>query len=983
VIYRFGEFEIDTRLYEMRRGGKPCHVEPQVFDVLAYLVRHADRVVGKNELLDTIWPEGYVSEATLSGRVMAARKALGDSGREQRYIKTVHGRGFRFVAPVSQHEETVDPGAPDFRMTSAAPASREPIPNPEPSGPVGRESELDYLDGLLAQAAAGKRTVLLVTGEAGIGKTTLVNAYIDRVRSRVPAWIGQGECIEHHDVAEAYKPVLDALSRISRGVDGGRVVELMARIAPGWLVQLPWLVDDSTLADLQRRTVGATRDRMLREFVEFVEALGEDRSVVLVLEDLHWSDLSTLDLISWIAHRREPARLMVIGSYRPSEVRGESHPLDALQHELRVRGLCSELALPFLTPGAVETYLHQRFAGASFSTDLASHLFQRTDGNPLFVTRVVDAWVSEGLVFQTGEQWGMAAKLEQLTSVVPASLADMIAAQAERLSPRHRNLLEAASVAGTSFCAAAVAAAMEEDDDEVEAACEHLSRQESFIAENGAVDWPDGTLTARYIFTHSLYREVLYRQLAPARRAGLHRKLGNRLKAAHGAHAGEHAVELAMHFTEGRDVDQALAYLQIAAQRAVLLGAHRDAIRHIEVALKLLDRVQDKQRRVHDEITLQSLVAMARMATEGFGSASAGAAYAKALELAAQLDDPNRTTPVIFSFVALRTFQGQHAAAAQLLERVELPQRHAPPLIIPYHALCACSEFHQGAFTEAEEHGRLGFELYEEVMHEPDTRFALLGEDPGLSCKEWSSLALGYLGYPDQALSRLQSLVRTAEEPGRGFGLAAARNYAARLHQLRLEFDATRTEAALAVDLATEHGYAYHRAVGHMLHGWATAAVGDGPAGLEEIQSGIDAHRGTGAELDRPYFLGLLADALARSGQVREGLSTVAMALAHIPRQGYFYEAELRRLRGELLLHITPHDTAVAESEFRAAMDVARSQQARLLELRAATNLAHVLCARGQQESARSVLMPALDWFHESVQLADLKAARALLDTLG
>jgi adenylate cyclase len=524
---------------------------------------------------------------------------------------------------------------------------------------------------------------------------------------------------------------------------------------------------------------------------------------------------------------------------------------------------------------------------------------------------------------------------------------------------------------------------VEADDDEVEAACGDLSRQTSFIGEDGAVEWPDSTLTARYAFTHGLYREVLYRQLSPGRRAGLHRELGNRLKTAYGAQASEHAVELAEHFTAGRDVHQALVYLQIAAQRAMLRGAHRDALRHIEVALKLLERAPEGPQRVHDEITLRSLVGTALVATEGFGSSGAEAAYAKALELAAQLQDLDRATPVILSYVALRVFQGRHAAAAALLERVELPQLHDPPLIVPYHALCACSSFHDGAFAEAEAHGRAGLELYEQVMHGPDTRYALLGEDPGLGCKEWSSLALGFLGYPDEALARVQSLVRTAEEPGRGFCLAAARTYAARLHQLRLEFSATRTQAALAMDLATEHGNAYHRAVGLIVHGWATAALGEGPAGIDEIRRGIDAHRGTGAELDRPYFLGLLADAHARSGQAHDGLSPVEAALADIPPQGYFYEAELHRLRGELLLRITPPDPAAAESEFRTAMDVARRQQARFLELRAATDLARLLQARGERQPARSLLLPTLDWFREGMQLQDLKTARAVLDLLG
>ncbi|HEU4900725.1 MAG TPA: AAA family ATPase, partial [Actinomycetota bacterium] len=360
MIYRFGDCELDDRRYELRRGGVPCHLEPQVLEVLAYLVRHRDRVVPRTELLDEIWGSRFVTDSALASRVKAARRAVGDNGRDQAVIRTVHGRGYQFLAPVQERAPEagagsgVDTGSPpagtevaEALLPGSGGALRGPAPPPgvSPAGvvPVGREAELRRLEQLYGLAEQGRPQVVFVTGEPGIGKSTLVEAFAGDVERRLAGRVARGQCLEQRGAPEPYLPVFDALGRLCR--DDGEALALLSRLAPTWLVQMPALVGPGDRADLERRALGGTTERMLREAAEVLEAVASDRPLVLVLEDLHWADPSTVDLLAWLARRGPPARLVVAGTYRPADALAGGAPIGDLGAELRLRGLATELRL--------------------------------------------------------------------------------------------------------------------------------------------------------------------------------------------------------------------------------------------------------------------------------------------------------------------------------------------------------------------------------------------------------------------------------------------------------------------------------------------------------------------------------------------------------------------------------------------------------------------------------------------------------------
>jgi predicted ATPase/DNA-binding winged helix-turn-helix (wHTH) protein len=433
MIYRFGDCELDDRRYELRRGGVPRHLEPQVFEVLAYLVRNRDRVVPRAELLDEIWGSRFVSDSALASRVKAARRAVGDSGREQGLIRTVHGRGYQFLAPVREQGATALPAAVAL---------------------VGREAELARLGELYGLAEQGRRQLVFVTGEPGIGKTTLVEAFTGQVEGHRAGLVARGQCLEQRGGSEPYLPIFDALERLCR--DDGRALALLSRLAPTWLAQLPALVDPGDRAELERRALGGTTERRLREAAAVLEAVAADRPLVLVLEDLHWADPSTVDLLAWLARRATPARLLVAGTYRPADALAGGAPIADAGAELRLRGLASELRLGELGPEAVAAVLGRGLPGAAVPEELAQLVHRRTDGVPLFVVQLAQAWTDAGVLRPAAGRWELATGRGGVGEV-PEDLRRLLELQLERLDADDLAMLETAAVGGVEFAAATAA----------------------------------------------------------------------------------------------------------------------------------------------------------------------------------------------------------------------------------------------------------------------------------------------------------------------------------------------------------------------------------------------------------------------------------------------------------------------------------------------------------------------------------------------
>ena len=261
-------------------------------------------------------------------------------------------------------------------------------------------------------ALQGQRQVVFLTGEAGIGKTTLVDAFVTDMAPATAWWVGRGQCIDQYGAGEAYLPLLEALGQWCRAAEGAQLVALLHQQAPHWLLQMPAFLSPTEYDDLQRRCCGTTRDRMLRELAEALETLTAQRPLILVLEDLHWSDYATLDWLAYVARRRVPARLLVLGTYRPVEARLRAHPVRTVAQELQRQGHARELHLPSLSEAGVMAYVTQRFGADRLPAALARVLHQRTNGHPFFLVTIVEEWVRQGYLVALPDGWAFHGALE-------------------------------------------------------------------------------------------------------------------------------------------------------------------------------------------------------------------------------------------------------------------------------------------------------------------------------------------------------------------------------------------------------------------------------------------------------------------------------------------------------------------------------------------------------------------------------------------
>ena len=502
--------------------------------------------------------------------------------------------------------------------------------------------------------------------------------------------VAPGRCIETHGAGEPYLPLLEAMTGLCRQPGGPSIARLLRQHAPTWLTQMPSVLDPSELVLFKRQTVGATQERMLRELAEAVEVIAHGAVLVLWLEDLHWSDPSTVDWLTYLARRPGPARLLILGSYRPVEALTRGHPIEAVKDELKVRGRCRDIALAGLDASAVGEYLARRFPGDAASTELAALIQQRTGGNPLFVVNIADDLVRRGVLVRRAERWMVEDGSGLVQIAIPEDVRRMIGHEFDRLGPQERRVLEAASTAGVEFSAAAVAAAEQVGLGDVDGACAELSRRASFLTSCGVDTRPGRPVGGRYAFRHALYQELVYERLAPARRVELHRRLGEWLEAGLGGRAAEAAAELAMHFEQGQDAARAIRYLQLAGEMATQRSAAREAIEHLTRALALVRAQPDSPGRAEQEVALQIALGGPLMALRGRGAPEVEQAYMGAQALCQRLGDTPQLFPVLWGLFLFRKNRGEvdvaHGFGTRLLALAQ-PTGDPGLLIEAHHAL--------------------------------------------------------------------------------------------------------------------------------------------------------------------------------------------------------------------------------------------------------------------------------------------------------
>ncbi len=599
--YFFGPFCFETGTEELRREGSVVPLTPKASQVLAYLLEHAGQLASKNELMRAVWRDTHVGEAVLKVAIREIRRALDDDANDPTYIVTVHRRGYRFAAEIQQAdgaarpEATTSPAAPPPRETPRA-LAHLPFGGVVPL--VGREAELETLDRLFGEVLAGSPRVVFLRGDAGSGKTTLAHAFLERVRD--VARTGEGACLTQRTSTEPFFSLLSAIGSLAgTGAPGAAdaiVVDALVRHAPTWVIHLPALMQSLDGSELRSRVAGAGQARMIRELSEMLAALSATRPIVLVVEDAHFADPATLDVLEALALDRHAGRTLVLVTYRPSTTDAGIAAIDALKDALLARPTCRFLPLPPLATAAVESFLAARFPGLDVTPELVAVAHRRTAGNPLFLAHLSEDWIHRGWIVEEAGRHRRTVPAERMSEGLPDTLRRMIESQLAALDADEQALLEAAAVAGETCSAALLASVLGSPRDDAERLAERVSARGAFLRAVSAEALPDGTVTARYGFHHGLYRDVCLGRIAEARRVRLHRDVGAWLEETFAEGRADMSREIAASYAHGRLYEKAVHHYRRAADEAASRLAYRDAALLLGQAVSLAEHLPEHER---------------------------------------------------------------------------------------------------------------------------------------------------------------------------------------------------------------------------------------------------------------------------------------------------------------------------------------------------------------------------------------------------
>jgi DNA-binding winged helix-turn-helix (wHTH) protein/predicted ATPase len=939
----FGPFVLEYANARLLRDGRDIPLSPKAFDVLAYLAGRPDQLVSKNQLLASVWPDVVVSDASVKVCVREIRKALADDADSPRFVATVHRRGYRFVAPVNAAPERIA----DSEQIPHAPRLRDRQRVGPSSLLVGRQAELDGLrESFDCASSSGRRQIAFITGSPGTGKTALVDAFLDQLESDPVSGerptIAVGHCIEQFGGGEPYLPFWEALGHL------GKQVELPAALP------VPEAARDAAAEDREVATEPRLPSgRLLRDLAAGIESLAAASPLVLVLEDLHWADYSTLDLVCALARRRGVARLLMVVTYRCGEAADRERLLGDLAQDLSP--VCCKLGLTPLDQPAIEAYLAGRFPGRALPESLSRQLHAKTGGQPLFLARLVDELAERGALDGAGDAFPQ-------QSDVPRSVKAFIDNQFERLTADEQRALEAAAVAGMDFSAATAAAALAGDVVAIEQTCDQLARRHRFLEPAGTADWPDGTLANRYRFIHELYHNAVVARIPAARRVSMHRALGSRLESAWAPRAGEDgpaaaaaAPELALHFERGRDFAKAVRYLRLCAEHATRQYAHREAIDYLRRALALLERLPAPDRAALELPLLKALVVHLQV-TLGFSAPEVRTVQARAYELCGDATDPVATFPVLWGIWLFHKVRSELRRATMLADKLHAMAEQTGNealLLQAYQAISVTSLCLGDPHRCCEQIGRAAA-IYDSARHAGNAH--VYGQDPCVATAAFGGVALWLTGREGAAVATSERAMQLARDLAQPSSIALALHFAAMLHQLRGDAPAVLGITDEQVRLSQEEGFSFWLAGGTILRGWATAVTGDVAEGVGLMRSGMEAWLATGSRTYHTYYLGLLADGLLQNGRSDEAIARIeeALAAAREMPEG-IYEAELHRLKARCVLHAgggACRDEA-AES-FGAAVKVAHAQGSTALRCRAQEEAARYGCLPRSSRQGRA-----------------------------
>ena len=837
---------------------------------------------------------------------------------------------------------------------------------------LGRESEIGLLLDRWTHAKEGEAQTVLLSGEAGVGKSRIVRAFRERIgeepHKRVLFY-----CSPYHQNSALY-PAIQQFERALRFArEDGSAQKFTKLEAVMNSLQLPVAETVPALASLLsvpaegryavlELTPEQLKAKTLDALVAVIATMAAQQPVLMVVEDAHWIDPSTVELVSLVIDRLRGARVFLVITFRP-------------EFELPWSGHAQVTALALNRLGRKDctAMVGEVCAGRQLPDEVLDQIVARTDGVPLYVEELTKTILESGLLREVDGTYVVSGPLPSFA--IPASLQDSLMARLDRLAPV-KEVAQLAAAIGRTFSHELMAAVSLGSEGELEDALVQLARAE-LIFRRGAP--PDVV----YEFKHALVQDAAYQSLLKSTRRQYHQRIARVLKEQFPETANTQPELLAHHYTEAHIFDEAIDYWQRAGRRASERSANVEAISHLTKGLELLANLPENGERNELELRLHIALGALLMTTKGYAAPEVGHAFNRARELCQNMADTPELFPVVRGMWRYYQTGGDLQAARGLAEQCfRLAQSTKDPsVLLAAHVVMGITFYHVGEVTRAHKHFEQGIAIYQPAQHR--SLAFLYGEDQGVVCLARSAHILWMLGYPEQALQTGRKALVLARELSHPYSLVYALVFACRLQELRRNWPTVQEQAEDALRRATEHGFAMWVAAATIAKGLALAMQGREEEGLAQLQQGLAAMRATGAEVALPWFLALLAKVHASRGQTAEGLAALAEALELAKKYGIgWYLPEIHRLKGELLLEHAHSDANMAETCFREALEVARRQQAKMLELRAATSLARLWHHRGKPREAHDLLASVYDWFTEGFDTSDLKEAKGLLQEL-
>jgi len=922
VRLRFDAFELDEANARLTRNGAPVGIPPKAFAVLCTLARSHGKLVTKDALLDAVWGHHHVSESVLKNIISSIRAALADDAKTPRYIETASRFGYRFIAPLPE-TAIADRPVPTQQAFTTVPATAM----------VGRELAMARLHECWSKARAGQKQLLFVVGEAGVGKTTLIESFVAQLPPKTAAF---GRCVEHFGSGEPYLPVIEVVAEIARLEP--EFAQLLRAMAPTWVIQMPWLVNEEERAALSRELAGAHPDRMMREMREVMQRFAANRPVLFILEDMHWSDLGTLRMMENFARRPGSVPILWIATFRLTQVIAENHPLHGLRQELRVQRLCEEIVLDPFSEEEVGAYLGTRLGHAQLPEGFVRRLHAHTDGLPLFVANVADS-----LAAQVGQD---AAALEQmLVSAaplpVPDSLAGVIDKQALRLEPEIQAILEAASVCGVEFRAGIVANMIGQTPQWVREQCDTLARRQIWLRPVGIVELPDGGFDSRYSFLHALYPHVLYQRLALSQRVEHHRRAARSLHQNRGAAETIPPAELASHHERGHEFLAAMRAYGEAAGLALAHFAPKDSAQLAARGRSLVGRCPDTQERMEAELVLATHSGIAATQLHGVASKEAREAFAATQVLCDRLPQTPSRAVTLNGLGWIYYVRGEFQEALGVADRLETISAQHPDAILQVLAcnLRGVALVNTGKLVAACEWLERGIAACAELGDQGSRPDIVI--DPEVSMRMNVAYPLINRGLTDQARAHLRAGTERAYRLGHPMSVMLS-HWCGGMVAARLGQTNELAQHAAELSKVVESGMiAQAQGPSLWLRGLAEARLGDPRSGHQRILEGYECHARHGMYGGCSEVLGYAAEALMLAGDWTAARARVDAAFELAERiNERLCLPDLLLLRARIEAH--EHNPAASRASLRESQREAEAQGACGLELNALVALAEI-----------------------------------------